>query len=80
MLREPLTDLAADRRREVLAIVVLMNFGLAFGVAVAIDVDATIRTSVFLAAFAAFVVAEYVAACRWCAPRVRSLGYWIGSG
>lgn len=78
MLREPITDLAIDHRQEVLAIVVLVNFGLAFAVATAIDADATIRASVFLAAFAALGAGEYVAACRWCAPQVRSLAYWTG--
>jgi len=78
MLREPMTDLAIDHRQEVLAIVVLVNFGLAFALATTIDVEATIRASVFLVSFAAIGGIEYVAACRWCAPRVRSLRYWTG--
>jgi hypothetical protein len=78
MLREPVTDLVAEHRQEVLAIVVLVNFGLAFALATTIDVGTTARASVFLLSFAAIGVAEYVAACRWCAPRVRSLAYWTG--
>lgn len=78
MLREPLTDLAADRRQEVLAIVVLVNFGLAFALATTIDAETTIRAIAFLVSFAAIAAVEYVAACRWCAPRVRSLRYWTG--
>ena len=60
MLREPLTDLATDHRQEVLAIVVLVNFGLAFAVAATIDAEATIRASVFLISFAAIGAVE-----RW---------------
>lgn len=78
MLREPITELAIDHRQEVLAIVVLVNFGLAFAVATAIDADTTIRASVFLAAFVGLGMGEYVAACRWCEPQVRSLTYWTG--
>lgn len=78
MLREPLTDLATDHRQEVLAIVVLANFGLAFALATTIDAGTTIRAVAFLLAFAAIGVAEYLAACRWCDPRVRSLRYWSG--
>ncbi len=78
MLRQGLTDLAIDRRQEVLAIVVLVNFGFAFALATAIDTETTIRASVFLVSFAAIAGIEYVAACRWCAPQVRSLTYWTG--
>lgn len=58
VLREPITNLTIDHRQEVLAIVVLVNFGLAFAVATAIDADTTIRASVFLGAFAAFGAGE----------------------
>jgi hypothetical protein len=78
MSREAITGFAADRRQEVLAIVVLVNFGAAFALAVGIDAGTTVRASAFLIAFAAITGVEYAAACRWFEPRVRSLTYWTG--
>ncbi|PSP74973.1 hypothetical protein BRC86_04285 [Halobacteriales archaeon QS_3_64_16] len=78
MLRGVITDLATDRRWEVLALVVLVNFGLAFALGTTIGTGTTLRAGVFLVAFGVIAGVEYAAACRWCTPQVRSLTYWIG--
>jgi hypothetical protein len=77
MLRGVIANLVTDHRREVLALVVLVNFGLAFALATTLA-GTTLRAGVFLVAFGAIAGAEYAAACRWCTPRFRSLAYWIG--
>jgi len=78
MLRGVIADLAIDRRREVLALVVLVNFGLAFALATTIDASVTIRAGALLVAFAVIAGGEYLLAHRWCEPCVRSLVYRVG--
>jgi hypothetical protein len=77
MLRKQVESLVADHQWEVLALVVLVNFGAAFGVAVFFETEAIVRASVFLCVFVAVCLAEYVVARRWVGsswPETR----WIG--
>lgn len=78
MWRETITDLAIDRRREVLALVALVNFGLAFALATTIDAGAMIRASALVVAFVVSTSGEYVLVRRWCEPCVRSFVYRTG--